>query len=277
MLCRTRHHLAFLMTELLASSLAALAGESRVLDAGGWFKPLDRATHVLDLMPYETRRGVVTPGPLPRERFTRDTWLQVDFLAADFRLPFTDRFFDFVVCGHTIEDLADPAPLLRELRRVARAGYFETPSRLCEQTVGQRDRMSSRQGHPHHHWIVETAGAAGLLLAAKADSLEDNPASRVPLRAYERLVRAPGHSAICQLAWRDTFGFTFVRAAAARDRATAFTRELGLRRTDHLLDPAIRFARRIKRLPQRLNNASTDAWWAEMLRISRPYSRVPLR
>ena len=28
----------------------------RVLDVGGWHDPFDLATHVLDIMPYETRR-----------------------------------------------------------------------------------------------------------------------------------------------------------------------------------------------------------------------------
>jgi hypothetical protein len=61
------------MKNLLATALAAHSGTARILDAGGWFKPLARATHVLDLMPYETRRGVLAPAPLVGERFTRDT------------------------------------------------------------------------------------------------------------------------------------------------------------------------------------------------------------
>lgn len=64
------------MSDLLAAALAELPGTARVLDAGGWFIPLPRATHVVDLMPYETRRCVVTLEPLAGERFTRDTWLQ---------------------------------------------------------------------------------------------------------------------------------------------------------------------------------------------------------
>ncbi|HWA85406.1 MAG TPA: methyltransferase domain-containing protein [Opitutus sp.] len=264
------------MNSLLHSALAALPPDARILDAGGWFKPLNRATHIVDLMPYETRRGVVTPNPLAGECFTRDTWLQLNFLTPGWRLPFADQSFDFVFCGHTIEDLADPAPLLRELRRVARAGYFETPSRLCEQTVGQRDRMCSAQGHPHHHWIVEAAGPAELLLAHKADSLDGNPRSRVPLRTYERLVRAGSHSEICQLSWRGTFEFTLVRGEPARQRAAGFAGGLGVRPADHVVDRAIRIARRLKRLRQRAIATSTRDWWEEMLRISRPYSKLPL-
>lgn len=48
------------------------------------------------------------------------------------RLPFKDKAFDFVVCRHLLEHVADPAVLLEELMRVGRAGYIETPSVLME-------------------------------------------------------------------------------------------------------------------------------------------------
>lgn len=45
------------------------------------------------------------------------------FLAADVtRLPFADGSFDCVTCGWVIEHLPDPAPGLREMRRVLRPG-----------------------------------------------------------------------------------------------------------------------------------------------------------
>ncbi|MDD2765431.1 MAG: hypothetical protein PHE83_15825 [Opitutaceae bacterium] len=265
------------MNNLLATALAGLPDTARVLDTGGWFKPLARATHVLDLMPYETRRCVLTPAPLAGERFTRNTWLQVDFLTPDLKLPFPDRFFEFTACGHTIEDLADPTPLLRELRRVSWAGYFETPSRLCEQTVGQRDRMGVEQGHPHHHWIVESDSLSHLRLFHKADSLEANPASRVPLRTYERCRREPRHADLCQLLWHDRFEFELIRGEPARQRAAKFAAGLDLRPFDRTLDAVIRAARRLVYPHRRSSPEKLNAWWQEMLRLSRPYSRIPLR
>lgn len=265
------------MNNLLVTSLAELPDTSRVLDAGGWFKPLPRATHVLDLMPYETRRCVLTPTPLVGERFTRDTWLQVDFLASNLKLPFPDRFFEFTVCGHTIEDLADPTPLMRELRRVSCAGYFETPSRLCEQTVGQCDRMGVEQGHPHHHWIVESDGSAHLRLFHKSDSLGANPASRVPLRAYERCVHKPPHTDLCQLLWRGYFEFELVQGEPARRRAAEFAASLDIRPFDRIFDAVTRAARRIVYVRRRSSPKKLNAWWQEMLRLSQPYSRIPLR
>ncbi len=264
------------MNDLLATLLAGLPDSARILDAGGWFNPLPRATHVLDLMPYETRRGVLAPTPLAGERFTRDTWLQVDFLAPDLKLPFPDRFFGFAVCGHTIEDLADPTMLMRELRRVSGAGYFETPSRFCEQTVGQRDRMGTTQGHPHHHWIVESDGTSSLRLFHKSDSLDSNPASRVPLRTYERGVREPPQADSCQLLWRGHFEFELIRGEPARRCAAEFASGLDIRPLDRVLDAATRAARRIVYARRRSSPEKLANWWQKMLRLSRPYSRIPL-
>ena len=265
------------MNNLLATALAELPDTARVLDAGGWFKPLPRATHVVDLMPYETRGCVLTLTPLAGERFTRDTWLQINFLAPGLKLPFPDRFFEFTVCGHTIEDLADPTPLMRELQRVSCAGYVETPSRLCEQTVGQRDRMGTKQGHPHHHWIVESDGSSHLRLFHKSDSLEANPASRVPLRTYERYVHQPPHAEFCQLLWRGSFEFEFVRGEPARRRATEFAAGLGIRPSDRIFDAATRAARRVIYSRRRFSPKKRSSWWEEMLRLSRPYSRLDLQ
>jgi hypothetical protein len=265
------------MNNLLTTALTKLPDTARVLDAGGWFKPLPLATHVIDLMPYETRGCVLTLAPLAGERFTRDTWLQVDFLAPDLRLPFPDRFFEFTVCGQTIEDLADPTPLMRELRRVSCAGYFETPSRLCEQTVGQRDRMGARQGHPHHHWIVESDGSSHLSLFHKSDSLGANPASRVPLCVYERCVHQPPHSELCQLLWRGHFDFELIRGEPARRRAEEFAASLGLRTRDRILDAATRAARRIIYMRRLSSTEKLNTWWQEMLRLSQPYSRIALK
>jgi hypothetical protein len=262
------------MNDLLAIALAELPDSARVLDAGGWFNPLPRATHVLDLMPYETRRCVLAPAPLAGERFTRDTWHQVDFLAPDLKLPYPDRF---TVCGNTIEDLADPTMLLRELRRVSCAGCFESPSRLCEQTVGQRDRMGTTQGHPHHHWIVESDGTSQLRLFHKSDSLDGNPASRVPLRTSERCGREPPHAAFCQLLWRGYFEFEQIRGEVARRRAAEFASGLDLRPLDRILDALTRAARRIVYARRRSSPQKLAAWWQEMLRLSRPYSRIPLQ
>ena len=56
--------------------VVALMGKAqRSLDVGGWHKPLNAATHVLDISPYETRCRLAATDPRNAERFTKDTWI----------------------------------------------------------------------------------------------------------------------------------------------------------------------------------------------------------
>lgn len=45
-------------------------------------------------------------------------------------MPFADAEFDYVVCSHVLEHVDDPIQACRELQRVGRAGFIETPSLL---------------------------------------------------------------------------------------------------------------------------------------------------
>lgn len=51
-------------------------------------------------------------------------------------LPFKDKSFDFVYCSHVAEHIEDLGTFLREIQRVGRAGYVETPNYLFEQAIG---------------------------------------------------------------------------------------------------------------------------------------------
>ena len=135
----------------------------RVLDVGGWFAPLNLATHVIDREPYQTRRienGRFQDAP---ERFTSDSWIVHDVTQAPW--PFADKYFDFCFCSHLLEDVDEPLAVCAEMIRVAKAGYIETPSRVREIFTKQRAAPLTRLlgqkpiiGDPHHHWLVERAG-----------------------------------------------------------------------------------------------------------------------
>jgi SAM-dependent methyltransferase len=103
---------------------------ARVLDAGGWYRPFNLATHVIELNPYDSRRIDDALDPEDDERFTADTWIVQDVCNSPW--PFADKTFDFVVCSHLLEDVRDPITVCRELCRVGKAGYIETPSRIPE-------------------------------------------------------------------------------------------------------------------------------------------------
>lgn len=255
----------------LPKILAALPTNARILDAGGWFKPLAEATHVVDIMPYQTRRGRVQPDPLPAERFTAATWHLANFLDPHLHLPFPDRFFSFAYCGQTVEDLVDPVPLLRELNRVSQSGLIESPSRLLEQTIGVRDRIGPGIGHPHHHWILD--GAEGHLDFSPKRALGDLSPRQygVPLLTYNRLVAGDGGRCACRVEWNDHLTWTLVPAAEAARRACAFRATVHPTLRERMLDAPIR---RLRGLKHRLVGTRPDnpaAWWAEMVRISTPY------
>lgn len=133
-----------------ARILSQLAESDRVLDIGGWAKPLPRADWVADLLPYETRGLYGAEDDTP-ERFSAETWLQFDICATE-PWPFEDDFFDFAVCSHTLEDVRDPIRVCRELSRVAKAGYVEVPAAVEELTWGVHGPWV---GWTHHHWICE--------------------------------------------------------------------------------------------------------------------------
>lgn len=48
------------------------------------------------------------------------------------RMPFKDKAFDFVIASHILEHMADPETFIKELQRVGKAGYIETPNALFE-------------------------------------------------------------------------------------------------------------------------------------------------
>jgi ubiquinone/menaquinone biosynthesis C-methylase UbiE len=71
------------------------------------------------------------------------------------KLPYEDKEFDFVYCRHVIEDLWNPVNALKEISRITKAGYIETPSALCEMSkdVDGGTNVPYR-GYNHHRYIV---------------------------------------------------------------------------------------------------------------------------
>jgi hypothetical protein len=158
--------------QILLDALLELHARSpgaRILDVGGWYAPCNYATHIVDIMPLETMKRSGGYGDCEL-RVTADTYHQLDLCAEP--LPFPDQSFDFVVCRHTLEDVRDPIAICREMNRVGRAGYIETPSRLYESTKGVERPWWC--GHYHHRWLVEVLGPR-IILQFKPHNL---PASR---------------------------------------------------------------------------------------------------
>jgi len=77
-------------------------------------------------------------------------------------LPFRTKAFGYVVCQHVIEHIPDVAAALKEISRVGKRGYIETPSPLWEQLMG-RD---------YHLWFV-ASDAGKLILRRKLNDVLD--------------------------------------------------------------------------------------------------------
>ena len=147
-----------------------------VLDVGGWACPFNRADYILDAEPFETR-GFYAKHPssgMPafqgpkEERFTQATWIQRDICSQE-PWPFHDKQFDWCICSHVLEDIRDPLGVCREMSRVAKRGYIETPSRMWETCRGCEDE--SIAGLAHHRWLIESTGPNTLKFWMKFHSI----------------------------------------------------------------------------------------------------------
>jgi hypothetical protein len=129
--------------EVLAYVSSLIADGAKVLEIGPGQIPFSKATHFIDINPGENRiRCDVQFEPL----------------------PFEDKSFDFIYTRHTIEDLIWPFPCLKEMSRVGKAGYIETPSPLAECVRGIDGNPHNWRGYFHHQWLVWNDGKTLKLL-----------------------------------------------------------------------------------------------------------------
>ena len=131
--------------------MADLKPEDIVLDIGGWARPFNRANHVIDAEPYETRGYYGTRQGGETEYFRLDTWVQRD-MCEHTPFPFEDKEIDFVICSQTLEDVRDPLWVCSEMIRVAKRGYLEVPSRTIESCRGVEP---GQVGWSHHRWLID--------------------------------------------------------------------------------------------------------------------------
>jgi SAM-dependent methyltransferase len=114
-----------------------VGGTGLVLDVGSGDKPHWRADVLLDWLPGKdsaAQRSGYESARITRPLFHGD--------AA--QMPFADQVFDYVICSHLLEHVLDPAGVLEEMMRVAKAGYIEVPEAASAKIVD----------FPTHLWWV---------------------------------------------------------------------------------------------------------------------------
>jgi hypothetical protein len=112
----------------------------RVLDigSGGW--PFSHATHLADLHLGDTSHRM--------EKLERD---ERPFFVIDIHnMPFSDKAWDFVFCSHVLEHLERPGDACRELMRIGKRGYIETPTRLSDVMLN----FTRLTNHHRYHALV---------------------------------------------------------------------------------------------------------------------------
>lgn len=135
--------------------LETIPDGATVVDVGGGAAPFPRANCVIDAMSYKNR-GSGSDGNVHQRlgitpRYSADGWIQTDL--CDHRpWPIADKAFDFATCSHLLEDIRDPIWVCSEMRRIAKAGYIEVPSRVVEQSKGIENPRHA--GFYHHRWLI---------------------------------------------------------------------------------------------------------------------------
>jgi len=122
-----------------------------VLDIGSGGDPHPRADVLLE--------RYVDSGYHRTVRFRRSAPVVIADIAA---MPFRDGAFDYSICAHVLEHVEDPAGAAREITRVSKAGYVETPSAIHERFWPQAQ----------HVWMV-SEDDGGLVFDAKTSAHGD--------------------------------------------------------------------------------------------------------
>ena len=106
-----------------------------VLDIGGGDNPHPRANVVVDKFLLDNTHRSHSLRLLKRQNL---------IVADGERLPFKDKAFDYVICSHVIEHVVEPFKFLKELSRVGKRGYIESPSLIGEYLIPKKS----------HRWAI---------------------------------------------------------------------------------------------------------------------------
>ncbi len=136
-----------------------------VLDVGSGDKPHWRADVLVDRFPeaeHAIQRSGAKAARTPRPLFDAD--------ATD--MPFADKVFDYVICSHLLEHVLDPGAAIREMVRVAKAGYIEVPRAASAKVID----------FPSHLWwcrydgsVLEFEAKRSLAFDAEIESFIRHP------------------------------------------------------------------------------------------------------
>lgn len=80
-----------------------------------------------------------------------------------FPYSFADKEFDYLICTHVLEHVADPVRTCKEFTRIAKAGYLEVPYFAADVFVRNNDSI--------HRWLCMYSPSDHLLSFTNRDTL----------------------------------------------------------------------------------------------------------
>jgi SAM-dependent methyltransferase len=176
---------------------------AKVLDIGSGHLPFAFATHLADLSLDDGRIGRAGA------EFKVIDGKEVHECSVE-ALPFADKSFDFVYCSHVLEHVGSPEKACRELMRVGRRGYIETPNR-------GKDLWLHTARISNHRWAVEwindtlefTDYSASDLVGLSSDVLMQMHCAPQTDRekALSALIYLKAHHMNTMVAWEESFAF----------------------------------------------------------------------
>lgn len=121
----------------LSRNHLSIKKNAHVLDVGGGHAPHPRANVVVDK--YDEDNNYHRSGNIK-------VFKNQQFLCADGGdLPFKDHEFDYSLCCHVLEHVDDPVKFVKEIARVSKRGYLETPSLIGEYLIPKES----------HRWVIQ--------------------------------------------------------------------------------------------------------------------------
>ena len=178
----------------------------KVLDLGSGHMPFPLATHLADISLVDHAIG---RAGVPFKHVEGKPC----FECSAENTPFGEKEFDFVYCSHVLEHSANPEKACKELMRIAKRGYIETPTRgkdifLASASVSNHrnyvelcnDVLTFRKYQP---WEIEGLGCNILQEMCSAPQNDREKAFSALIYLRPRVINT-------MLLWEDDFKFSVV-------------------------------------------------------------------
>lgn len=189
----------------------------KVLDIGSGHIPFPLATHLADLTLTDHQYGRAgTP-------FKHIDGKPVYECSVE-SMPFADKEFDFVYCSHVLEHTGDPVKACRELMRVGKRGYIETPARAKELFLNSAKLSNhTRYVELRNGRLVFTDYSSEELEGLQCDILQRMHSAPQTARekAFAALIWLKADLVNTMLLWEDSFEFELADGEGDGDTASS--------------------------------------------------------